>query len=126
MRNMPDPEPSHVPRRLTKKQKDFADKYLETGKLTDSYIEVYDHNGKRETAEVEASRTLRLPQVQNYTEEHIAMAKSVIAEIASNSDNKPSDRLAAARDILNRTEGMPVQRNINANTDTDKEYRWAE
>lgn len=112
--------------KLTPKQKKFADTYLETGKVRESYAIAYESKGKKETQEVNASRILRKDQVQAYLADHVEMARSVIVEIAQSKKSKDNDRLQAAKDILDRTEGKPVQRQINANTDTDKQYRWAE
>ncbi len=112
-------------RKLTPKQKKFADKYLETGSATRAAKEIYSV-GTENAAAVQGSRVLRNANVQAYLDKHIEMARSVIIEIAQNKKSKDSDRLQAAKDILDRTEGKPIQRQINANTDTNKEYRWAE
>lgn len=112
-------------KKLTPKQKKFADKYLETGNATKAAKEVYSVVTDNAAA-VQGSRVLRNDKIQTYLERHAELARNVIVEIAKNTKAKDNDRLQAAKDILDRTEGKPVQRQINANADTDKQYRWAE
>ena len=53
--------------RLTPKQKQFADAYIESGNATDAYKSSYDTKRmKPETINTEAFHTLRLPQVNDY------------------------------------------------------------
>jgi len=111
--------------KLTKKQKDFADKLLETGDQRQAYIEAYDTNGNIQTVDPEASKTTRKPQVQAYLDQQVSMAKNIIADLAQNASNE-AVRLQAAKDMIDRAEGKPIQRNMNANADSDKTYSWAE
>lgn len=111
--------------KLTMKQKKFADKYLETGSKTEAYLATYKTKGNKATIQPEATKTTNKPQVKEYIEDKLSMAKTIIEDLANNAKNEQV-RLQAARDIADRIEGKPVQRQINANTDTDKQYRWAE
>lgn len=95
--------------KLTKKQKEFANAYLETGNATEAAHKVYDVT-TRHSAEVIGSENLRKPEIMAYLDSHVDMARAVIVEIAANSDNKPSDRLAAAKDILDRSLGKAKER----------------
>lgn len=53
--------------RLTPKQKDFADKFIEIGNATEAYKSAYvTDRMKPETINTEAKRTLRLPPVNDY------------------------------------------------------------
>ena len=53
--------------RLTPKQKDFADKFIEIGNATEAYKSAYvTDRMKPETINTEAKRTLRLPSVNDY------------------------------------------------------------
>lgn len=95
--------------KLTPKQKKFADKYLETGNGTKSALAAYDTEDYQTAASI-AEENLRKPEIIVYLDKHVEMAKSVITEIAQNKDNKPSDRISAAKDILDRTVGKPKER----------------
>ena len=53
--------------RLTPKQKDFADKFIEIGNATEAYKSAYvTDRMKPKTINTEAKRTLRLPSVNDY------------------------------------------------------------
>lgn len=95
--------------KLTPKQKKFADKYLETGNGTRSALAAYDTEDYQTAASI-AEENLKKPEIIVYLDKHVEMAKSVITEIAQNKDNKPSDRISAAKDILDRTIGKPKER----------------
>lgn len=95
--------------KLTPKQKKFADKYLETGNGTRSALAAYDTEDYQTAASI-AEENLRKPEIIVYLDKHVEMAKSVITEIAQNKENKPSDRISAAKDILDRTVGKPKER----------------
>jgi len=95
--------------KLTPKQKKFADKYLETGNGTKSALAAYDTEDYQTAASI-AEENLKKPEIIVYLDKHVEMAKSVITEIAQNKDNKPSDRISAAKDILDRTVGKPKER----------------
>lgn len=96
-------------KKLTKKQKDFADKYLETGNATQAAVEVYDVKSRGVARRV-GSENLSKPDIMAYMDSHVEMAKSVIVEIANDKSNKASDRLSASKDILDRTIGKPKER----------------
>lgn len=111
--------------KLTPKQKKFADKYLETGNGTEAVIQAgYNLGGKNgsktpeqatEVASSIAHENLSKPDIVLYLDEHVQMAKNVITEIAQDKENKSSDRISAAKDILDRTVGKPKER-IEQNT----------
>lgn len=111
-------------RRLTKKQKEFADKYVDTGNATKSALQAYDTEDYQTAATI-ANENMKKPEIVAYMENHADRARSIIADLAENAQNE-NVKLQAAREILDRTEGKPVQRQINANADTDKQYKWAE
>lgn len=112
-------------KKLTPKQKKFADKYLETGNGTKAAKEAYDVKNNVVAGAV-SYENLRKPQIEAYLESHVQLAQNELIKILKKKDAKDTDKIAVAKDILDRTQGRPVQRQINANTDTDKEYRWAE
>lgn len=103
--------------KLTPKQKKFADKYLETGNGTKSALETYDTEDYQTAASI-AGENLNKPEIIVYLDEHVQMAKNVITEIAQDKENKSSDRISAAKDILDRTVGKPKER-IEQNTKQD-------
>lgn len=111
-------------RKLTPKQKKFADKYLENGNATQAAVESYNVKS-RDVARKVGSENLTKPDIEAYLQNKLEMAKNIIEDLAQNADSDVV-RLQAAKDIADRIEGKPVQRQINANTDTNKEYRWAE
>lgn len=109
---------------ITPKQKKFADAYLKTGNASQAAREAYSVSTPNAAA-VQGSRVLRKDNVKEYIEDHVIMARQIISELAQSSQ-QDAVRLQAAKDILDRAEGKAVQRQINANTDTEKTYGWAE
>lgn len=112
-------------KRLTKKEKEFADRVLETGSQRQAYLQTYDTKGHIPTVDPNASRIASKEHVANYLEAKLETAKSIIENLALNASNE-AVRLQAAKDMADRIEGKPVQRQINANADSDKTYKWAE
>ena len=64
------------------------------------------------TPEVEAKRARRIATAEEL--------KGVLSEIALDGDAPHLARIQAADKMLNRIEGMPVQRNLNINADADR------
>lgn len=96
-------------KRLTKKQKEFADKYLELGNATEAAQSVYDVT-TRHSAEVIGSENLSKPEIMAYLQSHVDLARAVIVEIAADPSQKASDRISAAKDILDRSLGRAKER----------------
>lgn len=90
---------------LTKKEKEFADEYLETGNGTKAALKAYDTNSENMAA-VLASRTIRKDKVRAYLEEKAEIASQVIFELATTSQ-QDNVRLGAAKDILDRAGHKP-------------------
>lgn len=93
---------------LTKKQKEFADEYLETGNGTKAALKAYDTK-KEETAAVIASENLRKPKVQAYLEDKAERAAEVIFELLENAQNE-TVKLNAGKDILDRAGHKPTEK----------------
>lgn len=89
-------------RKLTKKQRDFVNEYVDTGNGTESALAAYDTQDP-EVAKVIASQNLTKPQIQ---EELKALgfdsnnAKRVIGEILNKENAEDKDRLKAGELVL--------------------------
>lgn len=107
---------------LTPKQLLFANAYLKHGNATQAAIEA---GYSAKTAKVIASNNLTKVNVRRYIEDHKANlhtdlrelfikdainAYRVIAEIMTDPDTNKRDRLAAARDLLDRAGYKPTDR----------------
>ncbi len=93
---------------LTKKQKEFADEYLETGNGTQAALKAYDASNEN-SASVEASRTLRKAKVQKYLEDKAEKAALRVEELSNQNENL-SVALNASKDILDRAGYKPVEK----------------
>jgi len=102
-------------RTLTKKQKAWADKKLETGNGTQAALEVYDTNDEN-TAAVIASENLTKPKIQEYLQSKAEDAITRIEKLAINAKSE-SVRLAANIDLADRGGLKPVQKHLNVNLD---------
>lgn len=113
-------------KRLTPKEKKFADEIINGTQQREAYKKAYNVKTKNlKTIDPNASRIASKKQVELYLANKVNNAKTIIEKLAESANNE-AVRLQAAKDIIDRAEGKPVQRQINANTDTDKQYRWAE
>lgn len=88
-------------KRLTKKQKDFADGYINTGNGVQSALQAYDTEDYG-TAAIIAHENLQKPKVKEYLESNAGRAAEIVFELAETSE-VDSVRLNAAKDILDRT-----------------------
>lgn len=95
-------------RKITKNQKDFSDKFLETGNGTKSALEVYDTKNEN-VAAVIASENLRKPKVIEYLEGNALGASSRIVKISKTAKNE-AVKLSANKDILDRAGFKPTDK----------------
>ncbi len=95
-------------RKITKKQKAFADKHLETGNGTKSALETYDTQDEN-TAAVIASENLRKPKIIEYLEGHGKNAATEIVRLGLKANNE-NVRLGANKDILDRIGLKPTEK----------------
>ena len=96
---------------LTKKQKEFADEYLETGNGTQAALKAYDIDAKEKeniTASI-GSQNLRKLKVQEYLEQKAERAAEVIFELLENAQNE-TVRLNSGKDILDRSGFKPTDK----------------
>lgn len=76
------PNPAKQDRPLTPKQAQFIRNIVDNGmNKTDAYINAYDHNGKRKTANENASRTASLQQVKSQLANYSQLAESTLVDV---------------------------------------------
>lgn len=102
-------------KRLTQKEKKFADTFIDTGNGTKSALVAYDTEDEN-TAAVIASRTLSKDKVQNYIHSKAEKAAEIVFTIAQHGDSD-GVRLAASKDILDRAGFKPTEKQVTINVD---------
>ncbi len=100
-------------KKLTKKQKEFADKFIETGNGAEAAREAYNIGGKggddvQNVSSTIASENIRKPNIKGYLESEADEAKNRIVELSKLAENE-SVRLSANKDICDRTHGKSAQ-----------------
>jgi phage terminase small subunit len=105
--------------RLTKKEKGFANDYIETGNGTQAALGNYDTK-LESSAAVIATRLLRKVKIQNYLADKAEDAASMVYELSQNGEAEVI-RLNASRDILDRTGFKPVEKSLNVNVEIESE-----
>lgn len=103
--------------KLTKKEKAFADEYLETGNGTQSALKAYDTTSERVAASI-AHENLRKPDIAQYIQDNAKEAISRIVQISISAENE-AVRLSANKDILDRAGYKAVERTINLDVNVD-------
>jgi phage terminase small subunit len=101
-------------KRLTKKQKDFADEYLETGNGTQSALKTY-NTKKIATAGSVAYENLRKPQIQEYLKSQAESVAHNMVRLALEAE-KESDQISAGKDVLDRAGFKPIDKQESTNT----------
>lgn len=113
--------------KLTPKEKQFADNYIENGNARQAIKDTYniggkggrtDPDGMDSTADQMAIQTLRKVRVQQYLEDKAEVAASIIFELAQNSE-MDNVRLGASKDIMDRAGYKPVEKSINLNVEAE-------
>jgi phage terminase small subunit len=99
---------------LTKKQKKFADEYLETGNGTRAALKAYDTMSEN-TAGMIASENIRKPKIAEYLESKAERAAERIFELLNQEENL-NVALGAGKDILDRAGFKPVDKQQTENT----------
>lgn len=87
-------------KRLTKKQKEFAREYIETGEKARSALKAYDTDSIT-VAAVIASENLNKPNVRAYIDSKAEKAAEFVYQLAESAENE-TVRLNASKDILDR------------------------
>jgi len=96
---------------LTKKQKGFADDYIDSGNATEAALNNYDieSEDKENVAGAIGSENLRKPNIKAYIEENADGAASRIVELSKSATNE-TVKLNANKDILDRAGFKPVDK----------------
>lgn len=102
---------------LTKKEKGFADTYIDTGNGTQSVLEHYDTDNENVAASI-ASQNLRKVKIQNYLEEQGGDAIKRIVQLSISAENE-AVKLNANKDIADRSGWKPVEKSINLNLEAE-------
>lgn len=112
------PKKKRGPKTITKKQKAWADKYLETGNKTQSALEVYDTESYG-TAAVIGVENINKPKVREYLEENASAVAQNMMRLALNAERE-ADQISAGKDVLDRAGFKPIEKSINVNYDVPK------
>lgn len=111
-------------KRFSVKQKNFADRFLETGNGVQSILETYNTTDYK-TAGVMACENLKKPIIIEYMKSKAMDAASVIVELSQHSDND-NVRLNASKDILDRSGFKPVEKTQNINMNIQSNFKISE
>ncbi len=103
--------------RLTKKEKGFADDYLETGNGTQSVLNNYDTTSENSAGAI-ATQNLRKVKIQNYLADKAEDASLMVYKLSQGAENE-TVRLNASKDILDRSGFKPVEKTINLNIEAE-------
>lgn len=103
--------------RLSKKEKGFADDYLETGNGVESALKNYDTEDYS-SAGVIAHENLKKLKIQRYLADKAEDASSMVYKLSQNAENE-AVRLNASKDILDRSGFKPVEKTVNLNLEAE-------
>lgn len=106
------------PRKITKKQREWADEYLETGNKTQAALKAYDTSDYK-TASVIGAENFEKPSVRQYLEENASAVAKNMLFLALNAE-KESDQIAAGKDVLDRAGYKPTEKTLNINLDAEQ------
>lgn len=102
-----------MPEKLTKKEKGFADDFIDTGNGVQSALNNYDTTDYS-TAGAIASQNLKKLKIQAYIQDHAEKAESMIYTLSQNAEGE-AVRLSASKDIMDRAGYKPVETTVNLN-----------
>ncbi len=106
-------------RKLTKKQKEFADEYLKTGNGSESAKKTYKITTDG-SARAVASENLTKPNIKAYLEDKASRCAEIVYELAEKSKND-AVRLGACKDLMDRG-GLKPQDKIDLTSKGEKIY----
>lgn len=95
-------------RNITKKQKIFADEYLDTGNGTQSALKAYNTNDYN-TASVISSENLEKPKIIRYLEDNAGAVASNMIRLALKAKNEQV-QVNAGKDVLDRAGYKPTEK----------------
>lgn len=99
--------------KLTKKEKGFANDYIDTGNGTQSALKNYDTESENVAGTI-AFANLRKTKIQEYIASKAEDASSMIFKLSQNAEGE-AIRLNASKDILDRAGYKPVEKAITLN-----------
>jgi len=102
---------------LSKKEKGFADDYLETGNGVQSALDNYDTEDYSSAGAI-ASQNLKKLKIQAYLADKAESAANTVFNLSCNAENE-AVRLGASKDILDRAGFKPVDKSINLNVEAE-------
>lgn len=105
---------------LTRKQKAFCDKVIETNNLTEAAAQVYNVKN-RNTARGIGTENYSKPAIQHYLADKWDLAGSIIEKIMVNEKVNPSTRLDASKYIFDQVHWKATQRILNTNITLNKD-----
>lgn len=94
--------------KLTKKQKGFANDYIDTGNGLQSALKNYDTDSV-DVAKSIASENLTKPNVRDYIESKAEKAAEIVYTLATTAENE-TVKLNASKDILDRAGYKPIEK----------------
>lgn len=99
---------------LKRRTKEFVDEIINNKTIsnTQAYINTHETNS-RKTASIEASKLLKKPSVQAYSNQAVGRAKRRIVTLVDS--NNESIALKASESIIDRVEGKAIQRSESLN-----------
>jgi len=97
-----------MPRKLTKKQKEFSKEFLDTGNGVQSALKVYDTDDYKTASNI-ASENLDKPSIQEYLKSIAVKAATRIEQLMEQSENL-NVALGASKDIMDRAGFKPVDK----------------
>ena len=95
-------------KKLTKKQKEFADEYLDTGNGTQSALKTYD-TVDYDTANQIAIENLQKPTIIQYLQENASAVSANMVRLALNAESEQV-QVSAGKDVLDRAGFKPVDK----------------
>ncbi len=102
---------------LSKKEKGFADDYIETGNGVKSALENYDTEDYSSAGAI-ATQNLKKLKIQQYIADKAESASSMIFTLSQTAENE-AVRLNASKDIMDRAGFKPVEKSINLNVEAE-------
>lgn len=93
---------------LTKKEKGFADDYLDTGNGTRSALNNYDTQDENSAASI-ASQNLRKLKILDYLQSQSEAVSSNMVRLALNAENE-NVQVSAGKDVLDRAGFKPIDK----------------
>ena len=105
--------------KLSKKEKGFADDYIETGNGTLAIKKNYDVSSDNSAGSM-ATQNLRKLKIQEYIASKAEDASTMIYDLSQNGEAEII-RLNASKDILDRAGFKPIDKSVNLNLEIETE-----